>query len=215
MQVRLSHGADLMLRIQGSTELPVHRIMLSARYAVVLARVLDARYSLPRESGISVKLLTPPAREAVHVQRDASDIHACLSRARVIALSIHGHTAGHGDPRLARLTADAFKDGQLQPTQALRELQTLRLARTPSRGPRCAVWCSSTTGNTTATEYPLFSLFDVSMSVSSPDVVLRLADRDVWTHLFVLRARYIVVNYSACRCSRYMYSRKLIHIVGS
>jgi hypothetical protein len=45
VQDRLSHGADLMLRIQGSTELPVHRIMLSASCAVVLTRALD---SLPR-----------------------------------------------------------------------------------------------------------------------------------------------------------------------
>ena len=45
-----------------------------------------------------------------------------------------------GDPRLSRLAADSFADGQLQPTQALRELQTLRFARTPSRGPnRCVV----------------------------------------------------------------------------
>jgi len=38
VQDRLSHSADLILRIQGSTELLVHRIMLSARCAVVLAR---------------------------------------------------------------------------------------------------------------------------------------------------------------------------------
>jgi len=29
--------------------------------------------TVSRESGISVKLLTPPAREAVHVQQDASE----------------------------------------------------------------------------------------------------------------------------------------------
>ncbi len=87
----------------------------------------------------------------------------CLSRARVDTLMHYLYTdtpLAVGDPRLSRLTADAFADGRLQPTQALHELQTLRLARTPSRGPnRCVGWCSSTVGTTAATEYPLLSRF--------------------------------------------------------
>ncbi|KAI0289161.1 hypothetical protein B0F90DRAFT_1796972, partial [Multifurca ochricompacta] len=58
---RLTHGADLVLRMQGSTELPVHRVVLSAGCAA-LARVLGDLGSLhDRESGVSVKLLPAPS----------------------------------------------------------------------------------------------------------------------------------------------------------
>ena len=198
-QDRLSHGADLMLRIQGPTELPVHRIMLSARCAV-LARVLDGLGSLhDRESGISVKLHSPPARgsgarpgppctPAETPRLAITGVHAFP----VLVLLHYLYTdtlLAVGDPRLGRLTADAFADGRLQPTQALRELQTL------SRVLHLEALVDAL-GGAVAQRVPppllnahFRAIFDVPMSVSSPDVVLRLADRDVWTHSLVLRAR--------------------------
>jgi hypothetical protein len=63
----LPNGADLMLRIQGITELPTHRAILSARCAV-LAHVLDGLGNLhDRESEISSLAIPNSFRSALSV----------------------------------------------------------------------------------------------------------------------------------------------------
>ena len=124
-----------MLRIQGLTELPVHRIMLSAHCAV-LAYVLNGLGSLHDcESGISIKLHSPlaqgsrahpgPPRTPAEMPRLAiTGMHAFP----VLVLLHYLYTntlLAVRDPQLAHLTADTFANSWLQPTQALCELQTL------------------------------------------------------------------------------------------
>jgi len=97
------------------------------------------------------------------------------------------------DPQLARLTytADAFAHGRLQPAQAVRELVTLSrvLHLKALADPLLSVVRRTPSPSLTA---HFRAIFDAPMtSVSSPDadVVLRLADREVQSHSFVLRAR--------------------------
>jgi inhibitor of Bruton tyrosine kinase len=213
---RLAHGADLMVRVQGSTELPVHRVMLSARCAV-LARVLDGFGGLhDREAGISVKLLPAPSSASALTRQGCSG-HDGARRAgppprtpaeapRLAIAGVHAFSVllllhylytdallAVGDRRLDRLTAEAFSHGRLRPAQAVHELQTLsRVLHLDAledflRG--AAVVAATTRAPSPLLDAHFRAIFDASMSVSVPDVVLRLADREVWTHSFVLRAR--------------------------
>jgi hypothetical protein len=96
-----------------------------------------------------------------------------------------------GDLRLVRLTADAFAHGRLQPSQAVRDLQTL--SRVLDLDPLADILRGAMVMVMRAPS-PLLNahfraIFDAPMSVSSPDVALQLVDREVWTHSFVLRAR--------------------------
>lgn len=201
---KLSHGADLMLRVQNSTELPAHRTILSARCAV-LARVLGGLGSLhDRESGISFKLLPAPvpgtSAEAGCPPRTPSEAPrlaiAGVHPFSVLVLLHYLYTdalLAINDPQLARLsgTADAFAHGRLQAAQAVRELQTL------SRVLHLEALADPLRSVVRRTPPPSLNahfraIFDAPvMSASSPDadVVLRLADREVRTHSFVLRAR--------------------------
>jgi len=195
----LPNGADLMLRIQGSTELPTHRVILSARCAV-LARVLDGLGSVhDRESGISVKLLPAPARRSgagagpPRASNEAPRLAITGAHAFPVLVLLHylytDVLLAVGDLRLARLTADAFAHGRLQPAQAVRDLQSL------SRVLHLDSLADALRGAMVKrAPSPLLNahfraIFDVPLSVSSPDVVLQLTDREVWTHSFVLRAR--------------------------
>ena len=201
---KLSHGADLMLRVQNSTELPVHRIVLSARCAV-LARVLGGLGSLhDRESGVSFKLLSAPvqrisARAGCPPQTSSEAPRLAITGVHPFSILILLHylytdmLLAINDPQLARLTgtADAIAHGRLQPAQAVRELLTLShvlhlealadpLRSVVRRAPPLSL------------NSHFRAIFDAPMtSASSPDVdvVLRLADRDVRSHSFVLRAR--------------------------
>lgn len=195
----LPNGADLMLRIQGSTELPTHRVILSARCAV-LARVLDGLGSLhDRESGISVKLLPPPARRSGAC---AGPPRATNEAPRLAISGVHAFPVlvllhylytdvllAVGDLRLARLTADAFAHGRLQPAQAVHGLKSLsRVLHLDSLADALhGVMVKRTLSPLLNAHF--HAIFDAPMSVSSPDVVLQLVDREVWTHSFVLRAR--------------------------
>jgi hypothetical protein len=201
---KLSHGADLMLRVQNSTELPVHRIVLSARCAV-LARVLGGLGSLhDRESGVSFKLLAAPvqrigARANCPPQTSSEAPRLAITGVHPFSVLVLLHylytdiLLAINDPQLARLTgtADAFAHGRLQPAQAVRELLTL------SRVLHLGALADPLGSVVRRAPSPLLNshfraIFDAPMtSVSSPDVdvVLRLADRDVRSHSFVLRAR--------------------------
>ena len=201
---KLSNGADLMLRVQNSTEFPVHRIILSARCAV-LARVLGGLGSLhDRESGISFKLLLapvpgtsagagcPPRTPSEAPRLAITGVHPFS----VLVLLHYLYTdelLAINDPQLARLsgTADAFAHGRLQAAQAVRELQTLSrvLHLEALADPLRSVVRRAPSPSLNA---HFRAIFDAPvMSASSPDVdvVLRLADREVRTHSFVLRAR--------------------------
>lgn len=193
---KASHGADLMFRIQGSTELPVHRVLLSAR-CTVLARVLGGLGSLhDRESNITFKLFPAPAQKS-----GAGPPRTPMEMPRLVITTVHAFSVlvllhylytdellAVGDPRLARLTMDAFAHGRLQPAHAVRELQTL------SRVLHLDALAGALRGVVRRAPSPLLNahfraIFDAPLSVSLPDVVLRLADREVWSHSFVLRAR--------------------------
>ena len=201
---KLSHGADLMLRVQNSTELPAHRTILSARCAV-LARVLGGMGSLhDRESGISIKLLPAPvpgtSAEAGCPPRTPSEAPrlaiAGVHPFSVLVLLHYLYTdalLAINDPQLARLsgTADAFAHGRLQAAQAVRELQTLSrvLHLEALADPLRSVVRRTPPPSLNAHFRAIFDAPVMSASASDADVVIRLADREVRTHSFVLRAR--------------------------
>lgn len=189
-------GADLMLRVQGSTELPAHAVVLSSRCAV-LSRILGGLGGIhDRESGTSLKLLPapsprttpgPPLTLAEAPRLAVAGVHPFS----VLVLLHYLYTdvlLAVGDPRLTRVTAEAFARGRLQPAQVVRELQTL------SRVLHLDALIDALRGAVRREPSPSLTLhfqaiFDAPMSTTPPDVMLRLADRDVWTHSFVLRAR--------------------------
>ncbi|KAI0262373.1 hypothetical protein BC834DRAFT_892147 [Gloeopeniophorella convolvens] len=194
---KLIRGADLVLRVQGAVEFPVHAVILSARCAA-LARVLGGFGSFhDRESGISFKHIPaphpkkngPPCAFNEAPRLAVSGVHAFS----VLVLVHYLYTdtlLAISDPRVVRSTSAAFSGGRLQPTQAVRELQTLasvlhlHVLEEPLR--------------VSVRREPLLTLnahlgavFDApaSGSASPPDVVLKLADRDVRCHSAILRTR--------------------------
>ncbi|KAF8264440.1 hypothetical protein EI94DRAFT_1738425 [Lactarius quietus] len=193
---KLPNGADLILRVQGSTELPVHRTVLSARCAP-LSRVLGGFGSLyDRESGISLKLLPAPSpnssarppRTAGEAPRLAiAGVHAFSVLVLVHYLYTDALLAV-GDPRLARSTTEAFTRARVTPAQVMRGLVSLvrvlhlehladALRGTVRREPSQLL------------NVDFRAIFDAPMSATTPDVVIQLADRDVLSHSFILRAR--------------------------
>ncbi|KAH9041005.1 hypothetical protein EDB85DRAFT_1858258 [Lactarius pseudohatsudake] len=193
---KLPNGADLVLRVQGSTELNVHRTVLSARCAV-LARVLSGFGSLyDRESGVSLKLLPGPSpksgagppRTAGEAPRLAvAGVHAFSVLVLVHYLYTDALLA-IGDPRLAGTTAEAFSRGRVSPAQVVRELRSL------ARVLHLECLADALLGTVRREPSPSLNadfraIFDAPMSATPPDVVLRLADRDVLSHSFILRAR--------------------------
>ena len=193
---KLPNGADLMLRVQGSAEFPVHRTVLSARCAP-LARVLGGFGSLyDRESGISLKLHPSPSpRSGTGPPRTTSEAPrlaiAGVDAFSVLVLMHYLYTdvlLAVGDPRLARSTAEAFTRGRVSPSLVVRDLRTL------ARVLHLGSLADALRGTVRCEPLPSLSadfraIFDVPMSVTSPDVVVQLADRDVLSHSFVLRTR--------------------------
>lgn len=193
---KLSNGADLVIRVQGSTELPMHKTVLSARCAP-LARVLGGFGSLyDRESGISLKLLPAPSlnsgpglpRTPGEAPRLAiAGVHAFS----VIVLAHYLYTdalLAVGDPRLASSAAEAFARGRVSPAQVVRDLQSL------ARVLHLEYLADALLGTVRHEPSPSLiddfrAIFDVPMSAAPPDMVVQLADRDVLTHSFILRAR--------------------------
>ena len=191
-----ANGADVVLRIQGSIEFPAHTVVLSARCAV-LARIIGGIGNLhDRESGISVKFLPAPSPRSNPgpplVLMEAPRLAVAGVHAFSVLVLLHylytDVVLAVNDPRLTRLTSESFSHGRLQPAQVVRELQTL------SRILRLNNLADSLRG--AVRHEPSLSLnmhfraiFDSPLSVSTPDVMLRLADREVWSHSLILRAR--------------------------
>ncbi|KAH9169421.1 hypothetical protein EDB89DRAFT_1888857 [Lactarius sanguifluus] len=193
---KLPNGADLVLRVQGSTELNVHRTVLSARCAL-LARVLGGFGSLyDRESGVSLKLLPGPSpksgagppRTAGEAPRLAiAGVHAFSVLVLVHYLYTDALLA-IGDPRLASTTAEAFSRGRVSPAQVVRELRSL------ARVLHLECLADALLGTVRREPSPSLNadfraIFDAPMSATPPDIVLGLADHDVLSHSFILRAR--------------------------
>jgi inhibitor of Bruton tyrosine kinase len=190
------HGADLMLRVQGSIEFPAHTIVLSARCSV-LAHIIAGLGSVhDRESGISLEFLPgpnprsspgPPPVLAEAPRLAVAGVHTFS----VLILLHYLYTdvlLAVNDPRLMHLTAEAFAHGHLQPGQVVRELQAL------TRVLHLDILSDVLRGAVRREPSPSLNthfqgIFDSPLSLSPPDVVLCLADREVWSHSFVLRAR--------------------------
>jgi hypothetical protein len=193
---KVPNGADLVLRVQGSTELPVHRAVLSARCAP-LARVLGGFGSLyDRESGISLKLLPAPSpKSGAGPPRTAGEAPrlaiAGVQAFSVLVLVHYLYTdalLAVGDPRLASSTAEAFTRGRVSPAQVVRDLQSL------ARVLHLEHLADALLGSVRREPSPSLNadfcaIFDAPMSTTPPDVVVQLADRDVLTHSFALRSR--------------------------
>ena len=194
----LYNGADLMLRVQGSTELPVHSTVLSAR-CVPLARVLGGFGSLyDRESGISLKLLSAPGPKSgagpPRTVGEAPRLAIAGVHAFSVLVLVHYLYSDTlltvGDPRLARSTAEAFARGRVTQAQVVRDLRTLaRLLYLEHLAD--ALRSAVRREPSPSLNADFRAIFDASMTATAtpPDVVLQLADRNVLSHSFVLRAR--------------------------
>jgi hypothetical protein len=192
----LSNGADLVLRVQGSTELPVHSTVLSAR-CVPLARVLGGFGSLyDRESGISLKLLPAPSPKSSAGPPQTAGEAPRLAIAGVHAFSVFvlvhylytDTLLAVGDPRLARSTAEAFTRGRVTPAQVMRDLRTLaRVLHLEHFADALQSIVRREPSSSLNADFR--AIFNAPMSATPPDVVVQLADRDVLSHSFVLRAR--------------------------
>ncbi|KAH8989434.1 hypothetical protein EDB92DRAFT_1868224 [Lactarius akahatsu] len=173
----------------------VTKPVLSARCAV-LARVLGGFGSLyDRESGLSLKLLPGPSPKS-----GAGPPRAVSEAPRLGVAGVHAFSVlvlvhylytdallAIGDPRLAGTTAEAFSRGRVSPAQVVRELRSL------ARVLHLECLADALLGTVRREPSPSLNadfraIFDAPMS-ATPDIVLRLADRDVLSHSFVLRAR--------------------------
>ncbi|KAI9453100.1 hypothetical protein BJY52DRAFT_1290801 [Lactarius psammicola] len=180
-------AARLCVRDEAPRNFSCHKVVLSARCAL-LARVLGGFGSLyDRESGVSLKLLPAPRSPGEAPRLAIAGVHAFSVLVLVHYLYTDALLAV-SDPRLTSSTVEAFTRGRVSPTQVMRDLRSL------ARVLHLEYLADALLGTVRREPEPSLNadfrtIFDAPMSATPSDVVIQLADRDVLSHSFVLRAR--------------------------
>ncbi|THH16852.1 hypothetical protein EW146_g3853 [Bondarzewia mesenterica] len=202
----LAHGADLLICVRsGNFVFPAHRLVLAARCLALSELSLGEKELHDRESGISVKLKS--ASSSPDTSTDPSKF-SCLTITGCHPLSVlilihyfySDELLAVWDNRVVRRMQMLLAPTSLQLAGITRELQGLsRALDLPNVGD---VTCLASKRNPEPTlNRHMGALFAISQDAPMPgamngtrsplahDVVLELADRQVFCHSTVLRAR--------------------------
>ncbi|KAI0057376.1 hypothetical protein BV25DRAFT_1973088 [Artomyces pyxidatus] len=198
---RLASGADLMIRVQSSTEFPVHRLVLGAR-CPTLSDLLSGKKGIhDPKSGIAVKLLpsssSRPVRSGSMLRPEElprlsfTGCHA-LSVLILVHYLYSDNLLAIGDSRIVRGAQALLGSVKVPHTQIVRELQFLARLLDMATVSETLSWSSKRIPQQSMVSQ-MKALFhqtvDGSGGALRPDVVLQLADRQVFCHSVVLRAR--------------------------
>ncbi|KAG6914357.1 hypothetical protein DXG01_000829 [Tephrocybe rancida] len=191
-EARLPHGADVLIHTSSGFVFPAHKVILGAR-STILRTILGGSAVHPQGSKISLELFAPKPADG--------HLHLKLTRCRPISLLIlltfiyTDEVLAPWDHRVAKALKQPSKElkidlGRIKvELRGLAELLELPTLATTLDSPIKSV-------PTPSLEEAMQHLFDSSQSpadvpsvVLQPDVILLLADREVYCHSTILRAR--------------------------
>jgi inhibitor of Bruton tyrosine kinase len=204
----LVHGADLMIRMQSAVEAPVHKLILAARSQILLGVLGSRRGLYDRESGISIKFTASPGVSGAIMRRPTGLPRLAFTGCHPLAVLILIHYLytdqflAIGDIRITHVLAPLISSFKVQTSQVVKEVA--HLARILEL--KNLVWATQWIAKRPSTpclQADMKALFDriqnesivkasnsmLSISPMRPDIVLKLSDKDIYTHSVVLRAR--------------------------
>ncbi|KZV60410.1 hypothetical protein PENSPDRAFT_659569 [Peniophora sp. CONT] len=188
----LSHGADLMIRLQSGAEIPAHELVLALR-CPTLKSVLAGSKSAAE--GISIKYAPSAAQSAK--SRDPADLpRLIISGVQPLAVMVVLHylysdtLLALNDPRVSRVMAPLLVSGKVQPAQIVKDTERFANALGLPHIAEATRWVAKR-AMASSMQREMRALFRAASLTGAlrPDVVLHLADGEVHLHSLVLRAR--------------------------
>jgi hypothetical protein len=188
-------GADIAVRVQRGPEVPAHRCILVARSSV-LASLLSGQTRVVQDAPSNVVVKVLSGRSEKYPQMASLSITGCHTISILILLYYlySDEVLAIWDPRVPRDIVGRMRVyGKVNPHEVRSELKVLaRILDLPLFEPSLQVVTKLTPEQSSAKDFS--RAFDVMQDrarqgVYKPDVVLELADKTVYCHSAVLRAR--------------------------
>ncbi|KAJ3515702.1 hypothetical protein NLJ89_g1583 [Agrocybe chaxingu] len=196
--VLLPHGADTMIHVQSGAVFPAHRVILAARSQAFETLLSGSKAFIDQKSSFSLKLMPAKPGPGLGVFKlTRLSISGCHPLAVLIFLSyLYSDTlVAVWDRRVAVSVEKELALSNANPAQIKADLQALaRVLELPLLAAALEPPVKREPAPSMAQD--MQRLFDAvqkgslsKLSPLAPDVVLQLADKDVYTHSVILRAR--------------------------
>jgi len=195
----VAHGADVLLYLPTGEVFPSHRTILAGRSRLFCAVLSGCKVTPNEKRNISLELVDPPVTTPSGHQVFHLALGGCQPMSVLIALTFlySDELLAVWDRRIATVLEDRLEAFKIDPGRIktdlralaeVLELPTLSFAlKSPSkRPPQPSLGISMQELFQSA---QTSGQLDPSLSARAPDVVLQLADRDVFCHSAILRAR--------------------------
>ena len=190
-------GADITIRVQKGPEVPVHRCVLVSR-SPAFASLLSSRTSGTQiqDPLSNVEVSTPPGNSEKYPWMASLSITGCHAISVLILLYYlySDEVLAVWDPRVPQDVADRMRVyGKVNPHEVRSELGVLaKILDLPLFVPSLRVVTKLAPEQSSVKDFSrAFSAMqdEATQTVYKPDVVLELADKTVYCHSTVLRAR--------------------------
>ncbi|KAG6821309.1 hypothetical protein H0H93_000170 [Arthromyces matolae] len=188
---RFSHGGDVLIQVGSGFVFPAHQLILAAR-SKTLSRILSGSTKLSQGSKISLRLSLP----LPHQQIPRLEVSGCQPITMLILLTFlyTDEVLAPWDHRVLKLLTPS-KDLKVDLMKTKIELRALA-EHLELHTLLAALESPIKSAPSSTLEESMRQLFEASQlrnnasrSLLSPDVILVLADRDVYCHSTILRAR--------------------------
>lgn len=188
-------GADIAIRVQKAPEISVHRCILVARSSV-LACLLSGQTTVVQDAPSNVVIEVLPRISEAHPRTTSLSITGCHAISVLILLYYlySDEVLAVWDPRISRDVVDQMRVyGKINPHEVRSELKVLaRILDLPLLAPPLQVVTKLPPKQSSVKDFTrVFAAIQdqAGQGVYKPDIALELADRTVYCHSAVLRAR--------------------------
>ena len=188
-------GADIAIRVQKGPEISVHRCILMARSSV-LACLLSGQTTVVQDAPSNVVIKVLPGRSETYPRVTSLSITGCHAISVLILLYYlySDEVLAVWDPRVSRDVVDRIRVyGKTNLNEVRSELKVLaRILDLPLLLPSLQVVTKLAPEQSSVKDFTrAFAVMQdrTRQGVYKPDVVLELADKTVYCHSVVLRAR--------------------------
>ena len=187
--------ADIAIRVQNGPEVPVHRCILVARSSV-LACLLSGQTKVIRDVPSNVVIKVPPGRSKTHPRMTPLSITGChaISVLMLLYYLYSDEVLAVWDPRVSQDIVDRMRFyGKVNPHEVRSELKVLaRVLDLPFFVPSLQVVARLAPEQSLTKDFTrafVAMQAQAKHEIHKPDVVLELADKTVYCHSAILRAR--------------------------
>lgn len=188
-------GADIAIWVQKGPEISVHRCILMARSSV-LACLLSGQTTVVQDALSNVVIKVPPGRSETYPRMTSLSITGCHAISVLILLYYlySDEVLSVWDPRVSRDVVDRIRVyGKISLDEVRSELKVLaRILDLPLLLPSLQVVTKLAPEQSSVKDFTrAFAVMQdrARQGMYKPDVVLELADKTVYCHSAVLRAR--------------------------